>query len=169
MKILIAYSSMTGNTKTLCEGVYNALKEHHDVVISDVKNAPDYKDFDFIIPGFWADRGTANKEARKFIEDIREKYVLLLGTLGADPSSEHGDHVRENTEALVDSSNKFLGVFIARGKVSEKLIKRLKFLPVPKHVREQMYEASINSRETNEEDVKNAIDFIKEATASMHK
>ncbi len=169
MKILIAYSSLTGNTKTLCEGVYNKLKEHHNVELKTVKEVSNIDDYDMIMPGFWADKGTANKECRKFIEKIRNKKVLLLGTLGAAPESLHGDKVREKSSQLVDSTNEFLGVFIARGKVSEKLINRIKFLPLTKKIREEMYEASINSRETNEDDVNNALEFIRQATEAMHK
>ncbi len=161
MKTLIAYSSVTGNTKKLCEGVYNNLKEDLDITISTVKEMPSAEDFDTVIIGFWVDKGTANKEAKKVIKNIKNKKVILLGTLGAAPDSPHGQKVLKNVAELPDSSNEYLGAFICRGKVDEKLTNRIKFLPLPKKIKDQMYESSINSRETNEDDIANGTAFVK--------
>ncbi len=160
MKIVIAYSSKTGNTKKLCTGVYDRLKERYDVDITTVKELGSLDNYDIIIPGFWVDKGTANREAKKFITKIRNKKVALLGTLGASPDSEHGDKVRVNIEKLIDSSNEYLGVFLSRGKVNEKLIKRIKFLPLSSEIRQKMYDSSVSSREPNEEDMENGTNFL---------
>ncbi len=162
MKILIAYSSLTGNTKFLCEGVYDGIKDKYDVEICTVKEAKkmDLSSFDTMMVGYWVDKGTANKEAMKFIKTLANKRVVFLATLGAAPDSEHGQKVTSRMPELVDESSEFLGGFLARGKVDEKLIKRLKFLPLPKKIRDQMYDASIHSRPTNEEDVANAIAYV---------
>ncbi len=162
MKILIAYSSKTGNTEKVCKKVFENLKDEHEIDIMTVKEVSDYDDYDLLVPAFWVDKGTANKEARKFIEKIRNKNVALLGTLGASPDSEHGNKVRKNVKELVDNSNTYHGVFLARGKVDEKLIKRIKMLPLPKNIKEQMYESSVNSREPNEEEFAGATKFIAE-------
>ncbi len=160
MKILIAYSSRTGNTQTLCEGVAKGLESEHQVTLTTVKNAPNYNDYGLIVAGFWADKGTANKETKKFIKSIKNKKIILLGTLGADPESDHAQDVKRNVGKLVDNSNEYLGVFLARGLVDEKLIKRMKLLPLPRKIVNTMYEASITSRPTNAEDVANALIFI---------
>ncbi len=160
MKILLAYSSKTGNTKKVCDAVYNEIKDNHDVDYLTVKETKSYEDYDLVLVGYWVDKGTANREARKLITAVRGKELGLIGTLGADPESFHGKKVIKNVAELVDESNTYHGSFLCRGKVAEKLIKRLKFAPVPKHIREQMYEASINSREPNEEDLQNARDYI---------
>ncbi len=160
MKVLIAYSSKTGNTKKLCYGVYKKLKEKYDVDICTVKELGDTDSYDIVVPGFWVDKGTANKEAKKFITRIKNKKVALMGTLGASPDGEHGDKVRVNVEKLVDESNEYLGVFLSRGKVNPKLTKRIKFLPLSSEIRQKMYDSSINSREPNEEDMENGFKFI---------
>lgn len=160
MKILLAYSSLTGNTKKLCDGVYDGLKHKYDIDICKVKEVSDISGYDTIMAGYWVDKGTANKEAKKFIKGIKNKKVVLLGTLGAAPDSEHGMKVMKNVAKLVDESNEYYNSFLCRGKVSEKLTKRVKFLPLPKSIRDQMYEASINSHEPREQDIKNAINFV---------
>lgn len=52
MKILVAYSSRTGNTKTLCAGVYEYLKSSYEVTILEVKNVKSVEEYDVVIPGF---------------------------------------------------------------------------------------------------------------------
>ncbi|PIE98105.1 MAG: flavodoxin [Treponema sp.] len=163
MKTLLAYSSKTGNTKKFCEAVFNNIKDNADIEIYTVKQAPAIDEYDLVIVGYWVDKGTANTEARKFIESIKNKKVALLGTLGAAPDSEHGKKTIVKVGKLVDSSNEFLGIRLARGKVTEKLTKAIKLLPLPKHIKEQMYESSVNSREPNEEEISNATEFIKTA------
>ncbi len=164
MKILMAYSSVTGNTKKLCTGVYENIKSDYEVEVCTVKEAKekDMAAYELIMVGFWVDKGTANKEARKFINKIENKKVILLGTLGAAPDSEHGHKVMKNMASLTGETVEYLGGFLARGKVDEKLTNRIKFLPLPKNLKDQMYESSINSRPTNEEDIEKATGFVRE-------
>ncbi len=161
MKMLMAYSSKTGNTKKLCSSVHERLKDSFDITLSEMKNVNDYEKYDFIILGFWVDKGTANYEAKKCIRNIKNKHLLLLGTLGASPDSEHAAKCIRQVGELVDASNEYYGAFLARGKVSEKLTKAIKFLPLPKNIRDQMYESSVNSREPNETEITNAAEFVK--------
>ncbi len=167
MKILIAYSSRTGNTKKLCTGVYEGIKEEHDVTLCDVKEYTASDAYDLTVFGFWVDRGTANKEARKRIESIKNNNVALLGTIGAAPDSEHGKKVYGRVPQLVDVSNRFLGVFLSRGKIDPKLQSKIKFLPLPGGIKKQMEEACIGAHEPNETDIANAVSFLKDAIANL--
>ncbi len=161
MKVLLAYSSKTGNTKKLCSGVYENLKGEFDIDFMTVKEVKAVESYDFVIVGYWVDKGTANKEAKKMIKSLKNKKVALLGTLGAAPDSEHGHKTIGKVNDLVDSSNEYFGISLSRGKVTEKLTNAIKFLPLPKTIREQMYEASIHSHEPREEDIARATEFIK--------
>ncbi len=165
MNTLLAYSSLTGNTKKLCSGVYEKLKNETDIEILTVKESKNlnFDDYDNIIVGFWIDKGTANKEARKFISKIKNKPLLFLATLGASPDSEHGQKVMKTVPTLSDESNQFKGAFLSRGKVDPKLTKRIKFLPLTSSIKQQMYDASISSREPNDEDIENGYNFVKKA------
>ncbi len=161
MKVLFTYSSKTGNTKMLCDAVYENIKDKCEIDYTAVKDAPkDLSTYDLIIVGFWVDKGTANKKARKFIDIIENKKVAFLGTLGAAPDSEHGQKCVRKLPDIVNKLNEYLGVVLARGKVNEKLIKRIKLLPLPKDIKDKMYEASIDSRPPNEEEMKKASEFI---------
>ncbi len=161
MKVLLAYSSRTGNTEKLCKGVANAIGDQFDIDLMTVKEIDNFDDYDVIIIGFWVDKGSANKEAKKQIVKLKDKRVILLGTIGAAPDSEHGQKVYKTVNQLVDPSNDYLGSFLARGKVDPRLAKSIKFLPLPSGIKDQMAEASATSRATNEQDIANAVEFVK--------
>ncbi len=162
-KILIAYSSKTGNTKKLCDGVYEHLKNDFNITLTKISEVKDYAQYDIIIPAFWVDKSYPNRESKKFIQKIKNKKVFLIGTLGADPESFHGSKTKKNSGSLINSSNEYLGVFLSRGKVNPILTNKIKFLPLTSKIKEEMYQASITSREPNEIDMKNGAEAIKQA------
>ena len=58
MKILVAYSTKTGNTKKVAEAIAQALPgaELHDVTTAPAPDA-----YDFVAMGFWVDKGGPNR------------------------------------------------------------------------------------------------------------
>ncbi len=162
MKKLITYSSRTGNTKKLCEYVYNNLQNKQDVEFIEMNKVENISVYEKIVIGFWIDRATANGEAKKFIKKISNKKIAFLATLGARPDSEHADRCRKNVMKLYDNSNDYNGIVLARGKVDPKFLKAIKLLPLPKDVKEKMFEASYTSREPNEKELNEALNFIED-------
>ena len=63
MKLLITYSSKTGNTKKLAEGLYNNLpfKEMDIMPIADVRNIDEY---DTVLVGYWVDRAFPEQRSK---------------------------------------------------------------------------------------------------------
>ncbi len=163
MKVLITYSSKTGNTEKVCRYVYEKLKEKVDIALETVKETKDVEAYDLIVVGFWVDKGTANREAKKFIEKIKDKKIAFLATLGAAPDGDHGKKVIKNANTLVNATSEYLGISLARGKVDPKLTKNIKFLPLPSKIKDQMYESSINSREPNQKELDQAVAFVEQA------
>ena len=54
-----------------------------------VKEAPEnLADYDTVFVGFWVDRGTANKEAAKLIETLKNPNIVFFATLGMYADSE---------------------------------------------------------------------------------
>lgn len=71
MKILLTYSSKTGNTKAVAEAVLKTLPQGTDFfAVSEVK---DVNNYDAVIVGFWIDKGLPNEEALNFMETIKNK------------------------------------------------------------------------------------------------
>ena len=58
MKTLIVYSTISGNTKSVCERIYKVLNTEKEIMnVKDSKNLK-VDDYDNFIIGFWCDKGT---------------------------------------------------------------------------------------------------------------
>lgn len=109
MKTLIAYSTISGNTKAVCEKIYEALNIEKEIVnIKDIKNIT-IDDFENIILGFWCDKGTMDKNSLEFLANLKNKNLYFLGTLGARPESDHWKSVEENAIKLCSENNNLAG------------------------------------------------------------
>lgn len=165
MKGLIIYSSLTGNTKKMAENLYNGFSSMGEWVLSDIKTAPLWSDYDVILLGGWIDQGTLDKKILGYLENIEKgKCTLgLFATLGAMPDSFHGAKCYETLNGLLEGHNK-LGVYLCPGKVSEAVIKRVEQMPegiLPKEVQLEMIEAGKVSREATEAEYQQAVEFFR--------
>lgn len=129
MKILVAYSSITGNTKKVAQAINEVVKGN----LVDIKENPDPNEYDSVILGYWADKGKADKLADKFIEKVSNKPCGVFATLGAYPDSEHAKKViNYGIEALKENGCEVLSSFICQGKIDPSLTKRFENLD-PSH------------------------------------
>lgn len=165
MKGLIVYSSLTGNTEKMAKHLYQGLASTGEWVLSDIKTAPLWSDYDAVLLGGWIDQGTLDKRSLSYLETI-EKGKCSLGlfaTLGAMPDSFHGEKCYENLNTLLEGHHK-LGVYLCPGKVSEVVLKRVEQMPdgiLPKAVQLEMLEAGKLSREATEAEYQQAVEFFR--------
>lgn len=124
MKILIVYSSLTGNTKMIAEAINGKLSSmpEHNVSIFPVESAPDPDKYALIYMGFWADKGGADTKAKQYMEKIRNKTVALFSTMGVYPESDHAKQVLENAKQVLDKSNTVISRFSTLGKINPKIV-----------------------------------------------
>ena len=87
MKVLIAYSSRTGNTRRVAEALAKAAPEGS--LLARVEDTPSADGFDVVFAGYWLDRGGPDAKAKEFLHSLHGKHVVLFETMGADPRSEH--------------------------------------------------------------------------------
>ncbi|AFS77478.1 flavodoxin family protein [Gottschalkia acidurici 9a] len=127
MKILVTYSSKTGNTKKIAEGILEILPK--DSIILPIEENIEPDEFDIILIGFWVDKGIADAKAMKYIDKIKGKKVGIFGTLGAYPDSEHGRQSIIRTKELLEPQNEVIAEFLCQGKVDPKLIEMFEKLP----------------------------------------
>ncbi|MBC2577821.1 flavodoxin family protein [Peptostreptococcus russellii] len=125
MKIAIVYSSLTGNTKKLAEGVFNKIPSNFEKSIFNENDEYDLSEYDIVIPAFWIDRSFPNKSMKNFISKLKNKKIFFMGTMGFFPDSKHGRDCAENTLSIIDESCEVLGYFICNGKVDMNLLKNI--------------------------------------------
>jgi flavodoxin len=126
---LIVYSSKTGNTRKVAEGIHRGLEALYDVRIAAVEEAPNPPEADWVLAGFWADRGNADRKALSYIEALEGRNIGLFGTMGAYPDSEHARDIERTVTALAAKKNTVLGCFLCQGKIDPALTEQFKRLP----------------------------------------
>lgn len=123
MKILVTYSSWTGNTKKVAYAIHEEIGG--DIMpMSEVKN---WEEYDFLALGFFVDKGFAGDEAKAFMEKVKNKKVGIFATLGAYPDGEHAQNVMKKGRNLMkENENTLLCEFICQGAIDPKLIERMR-------------------------------------------
>ncbi|MDR1662677.1 MAG: flavodoxin family protein [Azoarcus sp.] len=136
--ILIAYSSRTGNTRKLAEGIAVGLARDGQrtrlVPIEEDAGAEKAGNARVVFLGFWARRGGFDDKALTYLQKLSGVRIGLFGTHGAYAASPHALKIAERVTALASERNTCLGCFTCQGKVDPELIKRCKKLP-PDHPR----------------------------------
>jgi flavodoxin len=128
---LIVYSSKTGNTRKLAEGIRRGLADAlgQEARIAAVEENPDPAGADWILAGFWADRGNADQKALHYLKSLEGRKIGLFGTLGACPNSEHAGDIGKKARDTAAEKNTVLGCFLCQGRIDPALTERFKSLP----------------------------------------
>jgi len=126
MKVLIAYSSRTTNTRRLAEAIHIALP---GAELSPVTFAPNPDAYDMVFLGTWVENGTADEAAREYLAKIKGKKVAVFTSLGDYPDSQHARDCQAAIEALVSAGNTLVDQFMCQGAIDPALIEWMKELP----------------------------------------
>lgn len=153
MKILITYSSKTGNTKKVAEAIKSSLKDAHLEPIENITNIDDYN---LIIVGGWIDRATFDSKTLNFIKTISNKKVGYFFTLGACPTSDHAKDCVNNIKNLfLENNNTIVANYFCQGAIDPKLISWMSTLPedhkmYPNKERKQRWEDAASHPDNND-------------------
>lgn len=121
MKILVAYSSLSGCTEKLAQGIYNGL-DAEDKTILNIKEIESSEAYDCILAGYWVDKGGPNAEAKAFMETIKNKWVGVFCTLGYFCDSSHGTESIKKGVNILSENNTIIGSYVCNGALSPKMI-----------------------------------------------
>jgi flavodoxin len=159
---LIVYSSKTGNTRRLAQGIQQGLVEAggQEIRLAAVEENPDPAGADWVLVGFWADRGNADQKALQYLKTLEGRRVGLFGTLGAYPESKHAGDIRQRVQALAAEKNAVLGCFLCQGKIDPALTGRFKSLPAdnPHAMTEERMKRHLEAaKHPDENDIKAAL------------
>ncbi|MGL4998439.1 MAG: flavodoxin family protein [Cetobacterium sp.] len=119
MKILITYSSQTGNTQKIAKSIHSAIPEADILSVSEIINL----DYDLIFIGGWIDRATFDETTLTLAKQIFDKNVAYFFTLGAYPDSDHAKDCINNIKNLLkENNNHVIGGYFCQGAIAPKLI-----------------------------------------------
>lgn len=125
MKILIAYSSRTGNTRKLAEAIHLALPNADLCPMGSVPNRDSY---DLIFAGFWVEAENACADAKPCLKKLGGKPVALFATLGAYPDSQHAADSLKAAASEIPGGN-VVDRFICQGRIDPLMIEWMEQLP----------------------------------------
>lgn len=129
MKLLVTYSSLTGNTEKLARGIYEKI-EGIDKEIMPIKEVRCSEDYDIILVGYWVDKGGPNEHAKSFLSQLKGKKVGVFATLGYWADSDHAlNALKKAEDILKENENELIGRFICQGKLDERIIRQFEKLP----------------------------------------
>jgi flavodoxin len=168
MRALVAYSSLTGNTKKIAEAMYEEINIEKDIFKSNENF--NIENYDFIVVGYWVDKGICDNKIKEILGKTNNKNIILFGTLGAKENSAYYESIKKRIEALVPESNKILGHFLCQGKINEKLTEKYKEMlknnQGDEHIKEQLENHEEAMKHPDEKDIYNAKNFIKKCICS---
>ena len=126
-KILIAYSSKTGNTEKVAKALYEAKPAYCD--LKKVDEVEDVDAYDVVFIGYWVDKGGPDAKAKALLSTIKNKKVVLFQTLGADPDSDHGRTSFANAAKYLNPDCMVLGTLSIQGAIDPQLIAAMSKMP----------------------------------------
>ena len=125
MKVQIVYSSLSGCTRRLAEGIFDALTVE-DKELYDLAAGAPALDGDVVLLGYWVDKGGPNAAMKAFMETIEGKNVGVFCTLAYWADSAHAHAALAAGAALVKEKNRVLGGYVCNGAMSQAMIDRFR-------------------------------------------
>ena len=126
MRLLVIYSSRTGNTRLVAEQALAALPGEAE--LHPVEQSPEPDTYDAVVIGYWVDRGMPDQKAKDYMRNLKGMRVAAFGTLGANPESEHANDVRRSVMEML-KGNDILGSFLCQGRIDPALLKTMAASP----------------------------------------
>ena len=166
MKILIAYSSKTGNTRKLAEALHLELP---DADLCPMGSVPDRDIYDLVFAGFWVEAENACEDAKACLRKLEGKPVALFATLGAYPDSQHAADSLKAAAAEIPNGN-VVDSFICQGRIDPMMIEWMEQLPAddenaPTESRRQLWKDA--ETHPDDQDLANVVAWAKAVVEKM--
>ena len=125
MKVQIVYSSLSGCTRRLADGIFAALPVA-DKQIFDLAQGEPALDADVVLLGYWVDKGGPNAAMKAFMEKLSGKTVGVFCTLAFWADSAHAHASLAAGAVLLKEKNCLLGGYVCNGAMSQAMIDRFR-------------------------------------------
>ncbi len=115
MKAMVVYSSRTGNTKKVANGIFAGIPGES----KDIQSLEEYsgRDADVFFVGFWADKGTCDMTVVDFLSGLHGKKVVLFGTCGMGRDSAYMQAIEDRVKVWIPEDSVCLGAYMCQGKM----------------------------------------------------
>lgn len=121
MNVQVVYSSLSGCTRRLAEGIFRGLNAS-EKTIHDLSDGEPALDGDVILLGYWVDKGGPNAQMKALMEKVEGKKVGVFCTLGFWADSTHAQESLHSGAELLKEKNILLGGCVCNGALSQQMI-----------------------------------------------
>ena len=163
MKAMVVYSSRTGNTKKVANGIFAGIPGDS----KDIQSLEEYegKDADIFFVGFWTDKGTCDMTVIDFLSGLRGKKVALFGTCGMGKDSAYMEMIEKHVKVWIPEDCTYLGAYMCQGKMPMDVRRRYETMEKngvePEKVKSFLKNFDEALLHPDEQDVQNAAAFAK--------
>ena len=166
MKLLVVYSSQTGNTKKVAEAIARAVPGSVIHPVEEAPSAAAARAFDLVAAGYWVDKGMPDAKCRAWLETLEGCRIALFGTLGAWPDSDHAKECQAKAAALVtnpERGNTVCGSWLCQGRIDPQVIEAMQKMAPNVHPMTPERKARIEEavKHPDEKDLAAAGEFIR--------
>lgn len=129
MKVIVAYLSLTGNTKKVAEAIFDEIQEEKEIkVLGDVQTL---KGYDLAFVGFPIHREGPPDNVKSFLErHAKDKKLALFITHAMPPGMEMLEGVLAKCKESTTEAN-LIGIFDCQGELDENIAQKLLKSPDP--------------------------------------
>ena len=125
MKVQIVYSSLSGCTRRLAEGIFDAMAVDTKELYDLAAGTPEL-DGDAVLLGYWVDKGGPDAAMKAFMETIENKNVGVFCTLAYWADSAHAHNALAAGVALVTRKGAYYMTDSRNGAMSQAMIDRFR-------------------------------------------
>lgn len=125
MKVNVIYSSLSGCTRRLAQGIFDAVQADEKHLIDLACGAPD-TDADVLLIGYWVDKGAPNEPTKGLLSSIAGKTVGIFCTLGYFCEAEYALASLRAGIDLVKAKNTVIGSYVCNGALSPAMIEHMR-------------------------------------------
>jgi flavodoxin len=126
MKVLVVYSSVTGNTEKVARAIASAFE---GAVVAKASDMPITEGYDLVFAGFWCDKGQVDDKCAAFLAAMPARPVCVFGTLGGDPKSERAAAFIEKVAGKIPEHLELKALRMWQGKIDPKIIEAMSRMP----------------------------------------
>ena len=119
MKAEIIYSSSTGNTRAVVDAIHGILPANTAII--NLKEMTEETNAELLVLGFWVDKSQPDKTMLKYMEGLKDKNIIALGTMGGYPDSPYAEKIKNNILEILEDKNNVLGISLCQGRIDPKI------------------------------------------------
>ena len=168
MKILLVYSSQTGNTKKLADFLASI---NNDIELHNISDELDLTEYKNIIIGGWIFKGDLDTKSLEFVRKLSYKNIGFFFTLTAYPTSSHAYQCVSTIKERLSKNNKVIDFFWSQGPISKSLKETIYSYDEghPSYPDEAKIKRwDISEKHPNEDDFEVARDFLEKYIAKIN-